>query len=793
MATITQQQLEDAAADAAALALIVNGTATENGDGTVPTRTGGDRRTLAKLEADFVEVIEAQGVQEETATAAAEAAEGHAAVAQAAANQAIALLFSRFGLPGLTVDFISNTSVRLADGELINGTAIAPFTFTRASSTIDVSANTFVTYASGAPALTAEGLAVRPARDQLLEYAQDMSQAAFNIPTNATVASDGTGPLGTTSWILANTGATGTHSIRQSEAAVDLTPHSVVFTWSPGGTSTASIGMGSGFGTGMIANFTTTGGTTSKAEITSLGTVALPNGRYLSWATATPINTANSSQYIYVKNSSSYAGSSESIKIESFEFYKGDAPVFPILTPGTSTVSRAADVLYYDTTGANHTVGARFVTNAMRSPTGFRLLLGTASNHIAILQSAGKLVARAVVSGSIVATSTGPDVTSDDEVAFTYSEATKAFAWAVNGIMQTGFNNGPTGLSRVYVGSDAAGANQVNGKVAWLEVGEGLTSKLISGTGGADEESGAAIFDTTQVVVIPSATEVIVGHHLPGGKNDDWLWRSWDYREQAALRVVGWARGRIFHAKRTGATSYGPIIKQVVNTNTANDDSWKVNGAAANEFNAIMNAPSQHGFVEATAITFSLDGFEFDPATAEPAVGGRFKAEQNCIALNPLTCLRDGSAVQFDTTGKFADWKMEWIVTAKDQLLFTPTKTQTTDLTFTNASYLNMAQLVNDDTVWQTAFAREGITTISAGGSVDFTTAQPSVRHYGDEYECRFDWLSGFVGTAKIFIKNSGGSSAIHKIYAQYKTDSTFTITAGTVITSTFQEQFNLR
>lgn len=75
---ISPQQLIDAGRDARDLGDVVNGPADLNGDGTVPTRTGGDKRTLAKLEAEFQARIGAQTVQEQAAASAAALAQAWA-------------------------------------------------------------------------------------------------------------------------------------------------------------------------------------------------------------------------------------------------------------------------------------------------------------------------------------------------------------------------------------------------------------------------------------------------------------------------------------------------------------------------------------------------------------------------------------------------------------------------------------------------------------------------------------------------------------------------------------------
>lgn len=73
---ITIQQLIDAGEDARDLSDVVNGAADLNGTGLVPTRTGGNKKTLSKLEAEYQTIIDAQQVQEEQAsTSAAQAAQ----------------------------------------------------------------------------------------------------------------------------------------------------------------------------------------------------------------------------------------------------------------------------------------------------------------------------------------------------------------------------------------------------------------------------------------------------------------------------------------------------------------------------------------------------------------------------------------------------------------------------------------------------------------------------------------------------------------------------------------------
>lgn len=82
--------LSNASRDADDLGLIVNGAVDLNTVGIVPTRTGGNKKTVAKLEAEFQAKIDAQTVQEEIATAQAALAAGSAGDAEAAADDAVA-------------------------------------------------------------------------------------------------------------------------------------------------------------------------------------------------------------------------------------------------------------------------------------------------------------------------------------------------------------------------------------------------------------------------------------------------------------------------------------------------------------------------------------------------------------------------------------------------------------------------------------------------------------------------------------------------------------------------------
>ena len=75
---VTPQELINAGRDARDLGDVVNGPADLNGSGVVPTRLGGDKRTLARLEADFQARIDAQAIQEAAAAEAALAAEAWA-------------------------------------------------------------------------------------------------------------------------------------------------------------------------------------------------------------------------------------------------------------------------------------------------------------------------------------------------------------------------------------------------------------------------------------------------------------------------------------------------------------------------------------------------------------------------------------------------------------------------------------------------------------------------------------------------------------------------------------------
>lgn len=85
MAAVTKEQLENAALDAETYAQVVNGPAAP---GTVLNRDGEPLKTLAKLESEYQAQVDAQEVQQETATAQAVIATTQAGIATAQATAA---------------------------------------------------------------------------------------------------------------------------------------------------------------------------------------------------------------------------------------------------------------------------------------------------------------------------------------------------------------------------------------------------------------------------------------------------------------------------------------------------------------------------------------------------------------------------------------------------------------------------------------------------------------------------------------------------------------------------------
>lgn len=99
-------KISNASRDADDLGLIVNGAVDLNTVGIVPTRTGGNKKTVAKLEAEFQAKIDAQTVQEEVATTQATLAAGYAGdAADSAAYAATSATTATLTKQGLNVSF----------------------------------------------------------------------------------------------------------------------------------------------------------------------------------------------------------------------------------------------------------------------------------------------------------------------------------------------------------------------------------------------------------------------------------------------------------------------------------------------------------------------------------------------------------------------------------------------------------------------------------------------------------------------------------------------------------------
>jgi hypothetical protein len=78
---VTPEQLNNAEQDIETIGAVANGAADLNGDGTTTNRNGDDLKTLARLQAEYQEIIDAQEVQEELASASAADAAQSAAYA----------------------------------------------------------------------------------------------------------------------------------------------------------------------------------------------------------------------------------------------------------------------------------------------------------------------------------------------------------------------------------------------------------------------------------------------------------------------------------------------------------------------------------------------------------------------------------------------------------------------------------------------------------------------------------------------------------------------------------------
>lgn len=563
------------------------------------------------------------------------------------------------------------------------------------------------------------------------------------------------------------------------------------------------------FGSNVIGNFTTTGGSTSSPTITAINTVPLPQGYFLSWVVATPTSISNAANHTYVKNALSYAGAGESIRIASIEFYKGNFPVMPIITPGISNVVRAADVVYFDGISTSaYTLGAGFATNAMRNPTGYRLFLGTAANHLAVLSNGSNLILRTVVASTVVEELLGPPPSDFDQIAITYSSVTGNKRWAVNGIFQTsGSIPGPTGLTRVYIGSHADGTGQINGKATWFGLGYGIWGALDEATAGeatSGESTGITVYDRSEIVMLPdgvSNMKFLVP--LMGGANNDYDSYLVNLRDNAAQSAYGYATDANWHVKRTGEFSF-TNIRQTTDDNGASDDSafalavqdefgnWVNLNINAGAFNAIVAGTTNHGFCKQKWAQFLADGAVVSPVgfTPRSAKTGTFMQLVEYYIPTPNSFQTDGShtlPVHADIVfmerflridyNHLGAWAQVWWRCVRN-------------VKMKSSSYLRM--MSTNEEMYDTAIVLEGTADIRDGTftALDTDFASMTVRDTG-VFERTTKCLTGFkYKTSRGRIQDNNNSATGKAYWMLDRAD--FFMNAGDVIEATFHETARL-
>lgn len=714
----------------------------------------------------------------------------NAVTAAAVGQAALGLPASVFGRPGTRLDFAGSqfggTYVAGSLAGSTGGLATSVATFARATAAIErTGTGAFTSYSSGAGAYAktasgqSRGIAIRPARTQLLDFGQKFDEAAhWTLTGVGTPTSGGTGPLGVDEYDVTVSAGSAAHSIRQTEAPTGTTSHVISFTLRTGTQTDFIVAMGSTpFNTGgnPLVYFNLANGSVSVASgaADDYGLIDHGGDVYTLWVAKVANSTSNSSLFLYPSSGTSTtwtAAGTETFTLISADFYAADVPVPPILTPSTSTVARNEDTMTLAATGAQRSFYIEVDNEEQVMPSNghaFDWHDGTTSNRVRVYKSGDTWACRATSGGVDGTAVIGPDVGLNDKIALAFDAGT--VRWAVNGVAQSAVTGAPSsGLTTVSIGHNISGGSQLNAVIANFETAAGAASsdELEEATGAAASGGGAETFDTTQLVVQSSSTLIRVFQHLNGGENNDWIGEDLEYRTFSANRSLGWARGKVARYTRIGEFTFTEV-DEYVEAGAANDDSWKISGEAAGAFNAIMDStltPSTaHGWREALQTTpdaFYADGVAITPATAGNFTCGSFRGTQSSILLVPSTA----SGVAYDTTGKFADGEHEWawgggISEYRNRIAYTATVTVDKD------GYLALYDIEPD--FHDKAIYREGITTVATGTQTTISTVHPFMRREGDDIAVDFEVIGGFVTSAEVFVQNSDASSAKGKIYFQ--------------------------
>lgn len=689
----------------------------------------------------------------------AEAAALDAVSAAGAGIAALALPPAKFsGLQGFRLGIQSNVAADNTQDPPVTGAINLVADFARASAAWEYRGGALVAYTSGQNALGDGGVAVRPARTQLFGYAQNISNAAWTKALT-TVASAGTGPLGVDAWDVTNTPTTGLHSFRQNESVISGSQYTFVVLWKPKTVSTIAIAMGSApFATGAnpIVNCTTAGATLLSGAADGFGTIEVGNGYYLSWVTKTAATSATAAMTCYIKNSSSYASTGESITVASCELYVGNVPVTPILTPAGSNVTRAAETFSIDITGPTFSSFGTYTTDGTRAPNGrfFALSDGTTTKEIAIINNAGSLQLRAVNGGSPT-TVNGPAIPSIANIALSYNGS--VVKWAVNGVDQPDLTITITGLTKATFGHDGAGGNQFNGQIAYHETVKGVATGLAEMTGGGGTVSGIEYAPDEVLLTGDGAGGAYIYTRATNSSDgQDYIRWHMSYRVNATQKCEGLASDAVFLCRRSGETSF-TLGAQMTDANPAEDDSLFRSGAGTGQFLAILSGTTNHGFLIQTSARWMADGRVVVPASGVWVSAREVVLLQDCDGYIPTTPAASASTVFMQRLARFK-WN-------SDGKYYRPGWLFTASSTIKAGSYPGM--LSTNGQGMDLATSQEATQAIVTGDTTDLRSPYPFMQISDGTKFMSLEVVSGFdPSEAEVWVQN-GDTSAEDKVYFQ--------------------------
>lgn len=563
---------------------------------------------------------------------------------RAAISETLAL-----GSAGRSLNFITRYGTILnpsSDPIVADVTNAALVTYTRATSTYEQTGPaSYTNFVSGAGAFNIglnsvdQGLAFRRAATNALVQSATPNIAPWT-KTNITIASNGTNVFGGSRQRITDDATSGFHRVLQQVSSTIVNSGQ---TWcydviiEAGTITQVELAMGPPFGNCLVTyNLSAqTTAVVTQGNLEDYGIIDLGNGILRLWMRANATSTANSNQQVYLNDGGlrTYVGTGKYVDFHHAQMTQTEYPVSPIIT-AASTVARNADVMYFSESGNQNTF-LLDVRDEFLQGDGFAFNWhdGTADNQVALLNNAGVWTLRRITSG-VTTDYVGPSVSVKDKVVVSYNQVTGEATWCVNGTMQTSFSSGgPPSLTTVNIGSDHANVNQINAVFADFEITDGTatTADMQAATGGSSGSVSATAYDWDDVFIQPNGSGGWLVFHPLKNSSDGLDYVKWNIEQKddgagnpyfgsshpdptgatAGEGSQGLSDGGAWHVRRTGDTSFGSNIQQLMGNQTAMFDSTIEEGAQAlsgSFFWAVVKTNSNHGNMLETSVRVMADG-----------------------------------------------------------------------------------------------------------------------------------------------------------------------------------------